>query len=121
MESKNQGKEIYWVGTSLHDLKDFPKVIKQKFGFHLYQIQQGYLPNFIKPLKGSGLNGVIELKENYIGNTYRSVLIAKLRNKIYVLHCFQKKSNQGLKTPLNEINIIKQRLKIAVNHANNQK
>ena len=41
-------------------------------------------------MKGKELSGVYELRDNYKGNTYRAVYIAKLEDKIYVLHCFSK-------------------------------
>ncbi|MCP4992011.1 MAG: type II toxin-antitoxin system RelE/ParE family toxin [Colwellia sp.] len=40
--------------------------------------------------------------------------MAKLAKKVYVLHCFQKKSKSGIKTPKADIELIKTRLKIAV-------
>lgn len=117
MKEFSREKSIDWIGSSLEDLKGFPKVVQQLFGFNLHRIQYGEMPDGTKPLKGVGVNGVYELKENYVGNTYRAVFIAKLRNKIYVLHCFQKKSNEGIKTPLRDIELVKKRLKIAIQDA----
>jgi len=37
-------------------------------------------------------------------------LISNLKEKIYVLHCFQKKAKSGTKTPKQDINLIKNRL-----------
>ena len=48
-----------------------------------------------------------------MSNTYRAVYSVKIGNKVYVLHCFQKKSKRGIKTPQKEIDLIKRRLKIA--------
>lgn len=66
-----------------------------------------------KPLHGH-LSGVHELRENHEGNAYRAVYIAKLKEKIYVLHCFQKKSKHGIATPSKEMELIAQRLKLAI-------
>ncbi len=107
-------KTVDWVGSSLDDLKSFPTEVQEAFGFELWQVQIGENPKSVKALKGKGLSCVIELKKNFDGNTYRTVYIAKLANKIYVLHCFQKKSKSGVKTPKADIELIKTRLKIAV-------
>ena len=107
-------KPIDWVGTSLDDLKSFPDTVKQSFGFELHQVQNGLTPQSAKALKGKDLSGVYELRDNHAGNTYRAVYIAKLKGKIYVLHCFQKKSKSGRATPPKDIELIKSRLKLAI-------
>ena len=56
----------------------------------------------------------IELRESHEGNAFRAVYIAKLKEKIYVLHCFQKKSKRGIATPSKEMELIAQRLKLAI-------
>jgi phage-related protein len=66
-----------------------------------------------KPLKGFGGAGVLEIVENFDGDTYRAVYTVKLAAAIYVLHAFQKKSKQGIATPQQDINLIKERLKRA--------
>lgn len=110
---KPKEKLIDWVGTSLDDLKKFPITVKQAFGFGLHQVQNGMMPSSAKALKGKDLSGVYELRENNDGNTYRVVYIAKLKDKVYVLHCFQKKSSSGIATPKKEMDLIKARLKLA--------
>ena len=111
---KDTEKPIDWIGTSLEDLKSFPDSVMQCFGFELHQIQHGITPDGAKPLKGKDLKGVYELRDNHDGNTYRTVYIAKLRNKVYVLHCFQKKSKSGISTPKKDMEMIKSRLKLAL-------
>ncbi len=107
-------KPIDWVGTSLKELKRFPAAVKQFFGFRLHEVQQGSTPHDAKPLKGKGFKGVYELRDNYEGNTYRAVYIAKFTSKIYVLHCFQKKATRGIATTKHDLDLIIQRLKIAI-------
>ena len=65
-----------------------------------------------KPLKGFG-SGVFEIVENYRGETYRVVYALQVGVPIYILHVFQKKSTKGIKTPKKEIEVIRQRLKMA--------
>ena len=66
-----------------------------------------------KPLKGFGSAGVLEIIEDYDGDTYRAVYTVKFEQVLYILHCFQKKSKKGKATPKEDINLIKQRLKLA--------
>jgi phage-related protein len=106
-------KPIDWLGASLDDLKSFPDEVQQAIGFELYQAELGEMPASAKPLKGD-LSGTYELRERYEGNAYRAVYIAKLAEKIYVLHCFQKKSKSGIATPPKDIELIKRRLKEAL-------
>jgi phage-related protein len=61
----------------------------------------------------AGGAGVLEIVDDYKGDTYRAVYTVKFKNAIYVLHAFQKKSKKGIKTPQHEIELIQQRLKIA--------
>lgn len=56
---------------------------------------------------------MLEIVENYAGDTYRAVYTVKFKNIVYVLHCFQKKSKHGIKTPQHDIDLVQQRLKIA--------
>jgi phage-related protein len=56
---------------------------------------------------------VWEIVARYDTDTYRAVYTVKIGEKIYVLHAFQKKSTRGIRTPKQEIDLIKQRLTIA--------
>ena len=67
-----------------------------------------------KPLKGFGGAGVLEVVEDHLGDTFRAVYTVKIAGVVYVLHCFQKKSKHGIETPKHDIDLIKDRLKIAV-------
>jgi phage-related protein len=64
-------------------------------------------------LKGFKGAGVLEIISDFDGNTFRAVYTVRLRGVIYVLHAFQKKSRSGIKTPLNEIEKVRSRLKDA--------
>lgn len=105
-------RTITWIGSSLDDLKELPKKVQREIGFSLHQIQEEKTPANAKPLAGLG-SGVFEIVSDYNKNTYRAVYAVKIGDDIYVLHVFLKKSKQGIKTPKTEINLIKQRLKIA--------
>ena len=53
---------------------------------------------------------MFEIVSDYVGDTYRAVYVVNLGDRIYVLHCFQKKSTRGIKTPKKEIDLIRRRL-----------
>ena len=106
-------KPLDFVGSSREDLKEFPDDVKQDIGYALFEAQKGQMPEAAKPLKGFGGAGVLEIIERFDGNTYRAVYTVRFREVIYVLHCFQKKSKSGIKTPQQEIELIQRRLKAA--------
>ena len=68
------------------------------------------------PLKGFKGAGVLELVEDFDGDTYRAVYTVKFAEIVYVLHIFQKKSKSGIATPKADINLIESRLKLAQEH-----
>ncbi len=69
--------------------------------------------NAAKALKGFGGAGVLEVVEDDEGGTYRAVYTVKFEHAVFVLHCFQKKSKQGIATPKEDIELIRSRLKVA--------
>jgi len=101
-------KSLKWIGSSKKDLKKFPKDVKRTIGFALERAREGKKHNNAKKLKGIRATEIIERDKS---GTYRAVYTTEIKNVIYVLHVFQKKSKRGIKTPLQEINLIKQRLK----------
>ena len=109
-------KPVEWVGRSLEDLKDFPEEVQQVVGYALYLAQCGEKHPSAKPLKGFKGTGVLEVVEDFDGDTYRAVYTVKLAGIIYVLHAFQKKSKQGIATPQQDIELIETRLKRAKEH-----
>jgi phage-related protein len=110
-------KHVLWVGSSKKDLMAMPDEIRSAFGFALYLAQQGKKHQNAKPLKGFTGAGVLEVVEDCLGDTFRAVYTVKIAENIYVLHCFQKKSKRGIETPKQEIDLIRDRLKMAQEHA----
>ena len=113
MSEKEAFKQLDFIGSSREDLKEFPEEVRQDIGYALFEVQKGLKPTAAKPLKGFGGAGVLEIIENFAGETYRAVYTVKFQKVMYVLHCFQKKSKHGIKTPQQDINLIKQRLRVA--------
>ena len=110
-------KHVLWVGSSKKDLMAMPDEVKSAFGFALYLAQQGKKHQNAKPLKGFSGAGVLEVVEDCLGDTFRAVYTVKIAENIYVLHCFQKKLKRGIETPKQEIDLIRDRLKMAQEHA----
>ena len=79
-------------------------------GYALQLAQWGDKHPDAKPLKGFKGSSVLEVVENYNGDTFRAVYTVKFIDAVYVLHVFQKKSKQGKKTPKQDIELIKSRL-----------
>ncbi len=105
-------REVIWVGDSKERLKEFPQSVQKDIGDALFIAQAGSTSPETKPFKGIG-SGVFEIRADHRRDTYRTVYAVKIGERVYVLHCFQKKSKSGIKTPTKEINLIKRRLKIA--------
>lgn len=108
-----QPKPLFWVGSTLRDLKSFPAEVRQEVGFALFQAQLGRKHQDAKILKGFGGAGVLEVVTDYDGDTFRTVYTVKFARAVYGLHAFQKKSKKGIKTPPAELDTVRQRLKAA--------
>lgn len=106
-------KPLIWLGSSKKDLMSLPHEVQRFFGFALDFAQRGEKHDDVKVLKGFGGAGVLEIVENDIGGTYRAVYTVKFEEAVFVLHAFQKKSKQGIATPKEDMEIIRNRLKVA--------
>jgi phage-related protein len=93
-----------------------PDEVKFDFGYNLYKAQLGEYPPTAKVLSGFSGANVIELREKWHKETYRAVYTVQFKNCIYGLHCFKKKSSSGIATPKPDIDLIKRRLKIAIDN-----
>ncbi len=112
-------KELRWMGSSKRDLLAMPEDVVDVFGFALGEAQLGRKPVNAKPMSKGALKakGIFEVVEDDDGNTYRCMYTVKLQDFIYVLHCFQKKSKSGIKTPQADIDLIEARYQAAVQDA----
>ena len=106
-------KPLIWVGSSKSDLLKFPEEIRRNVGYSLHLAQIGERGICSKILKGFGSAGIIEIIDSDPSGTFRVVYTVKISDIVFVLHAFQKKSKQGIKTPKQEIDLIKKRVKEA--------
>jgi phage-related protein len=109
-------KPLCWVASSKKDLLEFPEEVRREIGYALYFAQAGDKHPAAKPLKGFQGAGVLEVVEDHQGNAYRAVYTVRFSRVVYVLHAFQKKSKNGIASPQHEIELIKDRLKLAEVH-----
>jgi phage-related protein len=114
--TKGFEKPLFWVASSRKDLMTMPADVQDTMGYALYLAQTGSKHSHCKPLKGFGHAGVLEVVEDFHGNTYRAVYTLRFGDAVYVLHCFQKKSTKNIKTPQADIALIKNRLMAAEAH-----
>jgi phage-related protein len=107
-------KALRFVGASYDELRAFPREVYRRVGRALMIAQLGEKAPGVKPLKGFGGAGVLEIIENYDGDAYRAVYTVKLASAVYVLHCFQKKSPRGREVPRLNQDLIEKRWRDAL-------
>ncbi|HEX5372582.1 MAG TPA: type II toxin-antitoxin system RelE/ParE family toxin [Aquabacterium sp.] len=100
-------KPIEFRGSSLDDLRAFPQTAMREAGYQLDRVQHGLAPDDAKSMPSIG-PGVTELRIWDEAGTFRVVYVAKLADVVFVLHCFQKKTQQTAKR---DIDLAKKRLK----------
>ena len=113
MRNPPQVKPLYWVGSSKKDLLALPETVMHVLGYALYLAQSGRKHDQAKPMKGFGSAGVLEIVQDWEGNTYRAIYTIRFVESVFVLHVFQKKSKRGIATPKKELNLIRERWKTA--------
>src|SRR5271155_5213190 len=106
-------KPVIWMGDTKEQLKEFPDQVRRIIGYALHKAQKGGKHEKAKPLTGIG-PGVLEVVADHRGDTFRAVYMLKIRDRVIVLHIFQKKSKKGIATPNHEMILIKQRMKQAL-------
>lgn len=92
---------------------NLPVPVRKFFGHALDFAQRGETHVAAKVLKGFGGAGVLEVVEDGVGGTYRAVYTVRFTEAVFVLHCFQKKSKQGIATPKEDVDLIRARLRVA--------
>lgn len=84
-------KEIRWVGSAYDDLLEFPAEARRQAGFQLGKVQAGLDPDDWKPFDGAGA-GTREIRVRDASGAFRVMYVVKFEEAVYVLHCFQKKT-----------------------------
>lgn len=100
-------RNVLFLGDSIDQLRAFPGDARQEAGFQLDRVQAGGLPADFRPMPSVG-SGVMEIRIRESSGAFRVFYVANRGDKVYVLHCFQKKSQ---KTAKKDLELGKQRYK----------
>ena len=103
-------RTISWIKAARKDFEEFPEGARGEILNALTIAAEGQKADIAKPMLGLG-SGVFEVALAWRGNAYRTVYALQLGPDIWVVHAFQKKSKIGIKTPKEEIDLIKERIK----------
>jgi phage-related protein len=93
------------MGSSRVDLRDFPDDARRDAGYELDKVQRGEEPNDWKPMPIVGV-GVREIRVSEESGAFRVMYLATRPEGVYVLHCFQKKTQ---KTSRRDLELAKDR------------
>ena len=103
-------RPVSWVKAALKEFETFPEQARSICLTALTVAAEGGKADVAKPMHGLG-SGVFEIALPFKGDAFRVVYAVQLADEIWVVHAFQKKSTQGIKTPQREIDLIEDRLK----------
>src|SRR5579864_5564458 len=100
-------KQVIWMGTSREDLKAFPREARREVGYQLEHVQEGVDPDNWKPMPAVG-PGVREIRVRESSGAFRCIYLATRPEGLYVLHCFQKKTQ---KTSQQDLDLARRRFR----------
>jgi phage-related protein len=80
-------------------LRAFPQAVRRAAGFQLDQVQRGREPDDWKPMSSIG-PGVREIRVRDSAGAFRVLYVASFEDAVYVLHCFQKKTQKMRKSDM---------------------
>ncbi|RYE37366.1 MAG: type II toxin-antitoxin system RelE/ParE family toxin [Hyphomicrobiales bacterium] len=98
-------KRLLFRGNSYSDLVAFPADARREAGFELGAVQNNEEPSDWKPMPSVGA-GVQELRIQDGSGVFRVIYVAKFEPAVFVLHCFQKKTQ---KTARSDLDLAKKR------------
>lgn len=92
----SERKKVEWIGPARRELRDFPPLARRVAGWNLEFVQDGLDPEDWKPMETVG-PGAREIRvRTFDGGTiqHRVIYVAKFEEAVYVLHAFEKKTEQ---------------------------
>ena len=92
-------KPVEFRGGSLDDLRAFPLGARRAAGHQLDRVQRGLEPNDAKPMPDIGA-GVREIRVRDEVGAWRVVYVASFAEAVFVLHCFQKRTQKTARSDL---------------------
>ena len=103
-------RPVSWIRAALKEFEKFPEGAKSICLAALTIAAEGGKADIAKPMHGVD-SGIFEIALPFRRDAFRVVYAVQFAGEVWVLHAFQKKSTQGIKTPMREIDVIKHRLK----------
>ena len=103
-------RPISWVKAARKAFDEFPMPVQTEALRALTIAADGRMAEHVKPLKGFD-SGIMEIVLRHRGDAFRVVYAVQIGDAVWVIHAFQKKSTQGIKTPKHEIDLVHERLK----------
>jgi phage-related protein len=100
-------KRIEFLGNSLAELRRFPDSVRIQIGVQLHKVQLGFDPSDWKPMTTVG-PGVREIRVRDETGAFRAIYVTRIGDAVYVLHVFQKKTQE---TPKRDLDLAAQRLR----------
>jgi phage-related protein len=102
-------RPVGWIKAARKDFERFPKAARDRINTALTIAAEGRKADIAKPMKGLG-TGVMEVALRHQTNAYRTVYVTEIAGTLWVVHAFQKKSKTGIKTPRQEVDLIRDRI-----------
>lgn len=103
-------RPISWLKAARKEFEAFPLGAQEACGLALSVAADGGKVDIAKPMMGMG-SGIFEIALRYKGDAFRVVYAVQIDVDLWVVHAFQKKSKTGIKTPKQEVDLIRERLK----------
>lgn len=103
-------RPVSWIKAARKDFEEFPEDVQEDMLNALTIAAEGGKSDNAKPFKGID-GGVFEIAIRYRGDAFRVIYAVKIAEFIWVIHAFQKKSKKGIKTPQEEVDLVRERLK----------
>ena len=86
-------KPVKFRGSALDDLCALPVSVRREAGYQIDLVQRGRDPDDWKPISTIG-GGVREIRIRDSNGAFRVIYVATFADAIYILHCFQKKTQK---------------------------
>lgn len=110
MAETRKTRPVSWIKAARKEFETFPVGAQSIFLAALTIAAEGGKTDIAKPMHGLD-SGVFEIALVFRGDAFRVMYAVQLADEVWVIHAFQKKSKQGIKTPKHEIDLVKDRLK----------
>jgi len=110
MAEARKTRPVSWIKAALKEFETFPEDAQSILLAALTIAADGGKADIAKPMQGLG-SGVFEIALAFRGDAFRVIYAIQVAEEMWVIHTFQKKSKQGIKTPRHEIDLVKDRLK----------